>query len=254
MSHELRTPLNAIIGYCEMLQEEAQDLAQDAFVPDLRKINSAGKHLLELINAVLDLSKIEAGQAWTSTSSPSTWPTLVTRHRGGRRSRWRSRIGNRLDVRCDSGAGEHARDLTKVRQALFNLLSNACKFTERGTVTLSASAPGRRRRRSADLRGDGHRDRHDARSRSARLFQEFTQADARASPALRRHGTRPGALPAALPAHGRRRHGGERGRTGQHLHACDLPAEVVANRRGTASPVPSSRRGARQRVAGARSW
>ena len=62
MSHELRTPLNAIIGYSEMLEEEAQDLAQEAFVPDLRKINAAGKHLLELINGVLDLSKIEAGR------------------------------------------------------------------------------------------------------------------------------------------------------------------------------------------------
>ena len=62
MSHELRTPLNAIIGYSEMLQEEAQDLGQRGLVPDLRKINTAGKHLLELINAVLDLSKIEAGK------------------------------------------------------------------------------------------------------------------------------------------------------------------------------------------------
>ena len=62
MSHELRTPLNAIIGYSEMLQEEAEDLGQEAFVPDLQKINAAGKHLLGLINAVLDLSKIEAGK------------------------------------------------------------------------------------------------------------------------------------------------------------------------------------------------
>ena len=62
MSHELRTPLNAIIGYSEMLEEEAQDLGQEPLVPDLRKINAAGKHLLELINAVLDLSKIEAGR------------------------------------------------------------------------------------------------------------------------------------------------------------------------------------------------
>ena len=62
MSHELRTPLNAIIGYSEMLEEEAGDLGQEAFVPDLKKINAAGQHLLELINAVLDLSKIEAGK------------------------------------------------------------------------------------------------------------------------------------------------------------------------------------------------
>src|SRR4029453_11277889 len=62
MSHELRTPLNAIIGYSEMLQEEAEDLGQDDFTPDLQKINAAGKHLLTLLNDILDLSKIEAGK------------------------------------------------------------------------------------------------------------------------------------------------------------------------------------------------
>jgi Signal transduction histidine kinase len=62
MSHELRTPMNAIIGYSEMLTEEMQDLGQDEFIPDLKKIHSAGKHLLGLINDVLDLSKIEAGR------------------------------------------------------------------------------------------------------------------------------------------------------------------------------------------------
>ena len=62
MSHELRTPLNAIIGYSEMLQEEAEDLDADAFLPDLQRINAAGKHLLGLINDILDLSKIEAGR------------------------------------------------------------------------------------------------------------------------------------------------------------------------------------------------
>src|SRR5437762_10062385 len=62
MSHELRTPLNAIIGYSEMLQEEADDLGEEAFLPDLQKINAAGKHLLGLINDILDLSKIEAGK------------------------------------------------------------------------------------------------------------------------------------------------------------------------------------------------
>src|SRR3954469_22181014 len=62
MSHELRTPLNAIIGYSEMLQEEAEDLGENAFIPDLQKVNAAGKHLLGLINDILDLSKIEAGR------------------------------------------------------------------------------------------------------------------------------------------------------------------------------------------------
>ena len=62
MSHELRTPLNAIIGYSEMLQEEAEELGEEAFIPDLQKVNAAGKHLLGLINDILDLSKIEAGR------------------------------------------------------------------------------------------------------------------------------------------------------------------------------------------------
>src|SRR4030095_5744587 len=62
MSHELRTPLNAIIGYSEMLQEEAEDLGEEVFLPDLQRINGAGKHLLGLINDILDLSKIEAGR------------------------------------------------------------------------------------------------------------------------------------------------------------------------------------------------
>src|SRR5438874_13620973 len=62
MSHELRTPLNAIIGYSEMLEEEAQDVGQAEFVPDLKKIQGAGRHLLALINNILDLSKIEAGK------------------------------------------------------------------------------------------------------------------------------------------------------------------------------------------------
>src|SRR5919107_2766112 len=62
MSHELRTPLNAIIGYSEMLQEEAEEIGEEAFIPDLQKVNAAGKHLLGLINDILDLSKIEAGR------------------------------------------------------------------------------------------------------------------------------------------------------------------------------------------------
>src|SRR5262249_53267379 len=137
MSHELRTPLNAIIGYSEMLQEEAEDLAQDAFVPDLKKISSAGKHLLELINAVLDLSKIEAGERHPFVR-PVRVAEFVADNAAGAAPPPEPN-GNRLDARCDPLAGEMRADLTKVRQALFNLLSNACKFTERGTVTLTAT-------------------------------------------------------------------------------------------------------------------
>jgi signal transduction histidine kinase/DNA-binding response OmpR family regulator len=140
MSHELRTPLNAIIGYSEMLQEEAADLGQEAFTPDLKKINAAGRHLLELINAVLDLSKIEAGRMdlFLEDFAVSTLVhdiAAVIEPLAGKNR-------NRLEVRCAADAGSMHADLTKVRQALFNLLSNACKFTENGTVSLTAVRDG----------------------------------------------------------------------------------------------------------------
>ncbi|MEE8153478.1 MAG: GAF domain-containing protein, partial [Phycisphaerales bacterium] len=137
MSHELRTPLNAIIGYSEMLQEEAEDLGQEGFVPDLNNIHVAGKHLLSLINDILDLSKIEAGKMELFLESfeiPSlvrdvvvTIQPLVEKN------------ANTLNVDCPDDLGDMHADLTKVRQALFNLLSNACKFTERGTITFNVS-------------------------------------------------------------------------------------------------------------------
>jgi len=137
MSHELRTPLNAIIGYSEMLQEEAEDLGQEEFLPDLRNIHVAGKHLLSLINDILDLSKIEAGKmelffehfdvASMVRDTVTTIQPLVEEN------------ANNLQVDFqDDQSAMHA-DLTKVRQALFNLLSNACKFTDRGTITLNVS-------------------------------------------------------------------------------------------------------------------
>ena len=134
MSHELRTPLNAIIGYSEMLQEEAEDLGEEAFLPDLQQINAAGKHLLGLINDILDLSKIEAGQdgpvpgdvrgrrTWSGTWQPSS-------------SRWSRRTATRWSSSCPTTSGTMHADQTKVRQALFNLLSNAAKFTDHGTIS-----------------------------------------------------------------------------------------------------------------------
>ena len=134
MSHELRTPLNAILGYSEMLQEEAEELGQDAFLPDLAKIHSAGKHLLELINAVLDISKIEAGKMdlYLETFDVrkmvddvvSIIHPLVTKN------------ANQFELAGPENMGTMHADMTKVRQSLFNLLSNACKFTENGKITL----------------------------------------------------------------------------------------------------------------------
>jgi PAS domain S-box-containing protein len=134
MSHELRTPLNAIIGYSEMLQEEAEDLGQESFLPDLVKIKEAGKHLLGLINDVLDLSKIEAGKmdvliehfevADLIAQVQSVIEPLMTKN------------ANTLVVDCAGDPGAMRSDQTKLRQSLFNLLSNAAKFTERGRITL----------------------------------------------------------------------------------------------------------------------
>jgi GAF domain-containing protein/CheY-like chemotaxis protein len=137
MSHELRTPLNAIIGYSEMLQEDAADLGAEEFTADLQKINAAGKHLLELINAVLDLSKIEAGKMELYLETFSV-PGLV-QDIAAVIQPLSAKNANRLEVRCPDEIGTMRADLTKVRQALFNLLSNSCKFTEGGTISLAVA-------------------------------------------------------------------------------------------------------------------
>jgi PAS domain S-box-containing protein len=174
MSHELRTPLNAIIGYSEMLQEEAQDIALTDFVPDLQKIQNAGRHLLELINDILDLSKIEAGKmslyledfdiAEMIRDVAATVQPLVARN------------GNRLGVNCPEGVGRMRADVTKVRQTLFNLLSNACKFTEQGTIELTVERQEERILLRVRDTGVGMTS-----EQQSRLFEAFTQADASTS-------------------------------------------------------------------------
>ena len=140
MSHELRTPLNAIIGYSEMLREQAEDDGAKEFIPDLEKIRAAGRHLLSLINGVLDLSKIEAGRMELFVEAfdvktmvddvVTTAQPLVEKN------------GNRLIVEGAAGAGDARADVTKKRQVLLNLLSNAAKFTEKGEVRLSVRRNG----------------------------------------------------------------------------------------------------------------
>ena len=177
MSHELRTPLNAIIGYSEMLQEEAQEQHAEAFVPDLLRINAAGKHLLELINAVLDLSKIEAGKMELYLESFDVGS--LVRDVAEVLEPLAQRNSNRLEVQCAPDVGAMRADLTKLRQALFNLLSNASKFTERGVVTVAVT----REPATADG-GDSIvfevRDTGIGMTpeQMARLFEEFGQADA----------------------------------------------------------------------------
>ena len=137
MSHELRTPLNAIIGYSEMLQEEAEELGQDALIPDLQKINMAGKHLLQLVNDVLDLSKIEAGKMGIYLESFDV--STMVREVNATIQPLAERNANTVQVEHRDDLGTMRADLTKVRQALFNLLSNACKFTKQGIIKLAVT-------------------------------------------------------------------------------------------------------------------
>jgi len=140
MSHELRTPLNAIIGYSEMMLDEAEEKNDKAYIEDLTKTIVAGKHLLHLINEVLDLSKIEAGKMETHVSMidirdllkeiTSTLEPLVKQG------------DNTLKVEHDSSIISFRSDMTKVRQILLNLLGNACKFTENGVITLKVEQQG----------------------------------------------------------------------------------------------------------------
>ena len=175
MSHELRTPLNAILGYSEMLEEEAAARELDEFGGDLKKINAAGKHLLALINDILDLSKIEAGKMELFLESfdlaelidevASTIRPLVEKN------------ANTLHIERAPDLGVMHADQIKVRQGLFNLLSNAVKFTQEGNITLDAS---RQRMDGSEWvvfrvtdTGIGL-----SPEQIVKLFQDFTQADA----------------------------------------------------------------------------
>ncbi|MGB7708071.1 MAG: CHASE4 domain-containing protein [Microcoleus sp.] len=135
MSHELRTPLNAIIGYSEILQEDALDLGEDDFVIDLEKIHKAGNHLLGLINDILDLSKIEAGQ--TELDLETFDLSEVIQEVATTVKPLFLRNSNRLNVEYPDRIGDFHSDRVKLTQILFNLLSNAAKFTQQGTITFS---------------------------------------------------------------------------------------------------------------------
>ena len=175
MSHELRTPLNAIIGYTEMMQEEAEDNGHDEYVPDLKKVHSSAKHLLALINDVLDLSKIEAGKMDLYLETVEVKPLIddvvaVVAPLVDKKA-------NKLSVSLGPNLGSIHADITKVRQSLFNLLSNASKFTERGTITLDVF---RHWQDGAEIfhftvsdTGIGMN-----KDQLGRMFQAFTQADA----------------------------------------------------------------------------
>ncbi|MBU1192889.1 MAG: response regulator [Gammaproteobacteria bacterium] len=174
MSHELRTPLNAIIGYSEMLQEDADAEGLSSHIPDLKRIHTAGTHLLSLINDVLDLSKIEAGK--TTLELRSFTVTALVEGVVNTVQPLISRNNNKLLIEDRGQLGTMYSDETKLRQSLVNLLSNAAKFTEQGTVTLSI-------RRESEADGDwmifqvsdtGIGIPFD---QTARLFTDFTQVD-----------------------------------------------------------------------------
>jgi signal transduction histidine kinase len=135
MSHELRTPLNAIIGYSEMLHDEADDLGYTDFIPDLEKIQTAGKHLRDMISDILDISKIEAGHVTLyledfAVEEQLLQDVLTTAKPLAEKNR------NVIKVEARNEIGRMYADLPKVRQILLNLLSNACKFTQDGTITI----------------------------------------------------------------------------------------------------------------------
>ncbi|WP_062018539.1 response regulator [Aureimonas sp. AU4] len=136
MSHELRTPLSAVIGYAEMLEEEVEDLGQTHLLPDLKKIEGNARHLLSLINDVLDLSKIEAERMdlYAETFDLAT----VLDEVGSTVGSLIGKKSNRLLIEHDGRLGQMHSDQVKLRQCLLNLLSNASKFTESGTITLAA--------------------------------------------------------------------------------------------------------------------
>lgn len=172
MSHELRTPLNAIIGYSELLSE---DSTSPAVKEDLDKILSAARHLLGLINDVLDLSKIEAGKMDLYIEPLDLW--TVVQEVAGLVTPLCEKRNNKLVVDCDDAIGVVHADATKLRQILLNLLSNASKFTEAGQVTMKATR--------APLAGEDwiKIDVIDSGigmtpEQTGRLFQAFTQADA----------------------------------------------------------------------------
>ena len=175
MSHELRTPMNAIIGYTEMVIEDATELGLQDSLADLHKISAAGKHLLALISDILDLSKIEAGRMELYRETFDV-PTMIA-DISATIQPLVDKNSNKLVISVAAGTGAMFADLTKVRQALLNLLSNACKFTTAGVVQMHVRSETVKGRRWIvfEIKDSGIGMDPD---RVAKVFEAFTQADA----------------------------------------------------------------------------
>jgi signal transduction histidine kinase len=182
MSHELRTPINAIIGYSEMVVEEASELGLDSILSDVKRIGSAGKHLLSMVNNIMDLSKIEAGMMDIYVESFDIAEMLTEVESVAQALAQKN--ANQLVIVCPPDIGTMQSDVTKVRQVIFNLLSNALKFTKEGRVTLALRAFEEARNEVIEFTvtdtGIGM-----TQEQIGRLFRAYSQADASTS---RRYG------------------------------------------------------------------
>ena len=213
MSHELRTPLNAIIGVTEMLREDAEALKQD--VEPLDRVLGAGRHLLALINDILDLSKIEAGRMELNLDTFALPPLIDEVVKTI--EPLAAKNGNQVAVHCDAAIGTMHADQMRLRQALLNLMSNANKFTEKGTVTIAAHQEQENGRDWVTL------------SVADTGIGMTAGADGQAVPGVfpgvldhgeqvRRHGPWARDQPEVLSDDGRRHHGGERAGQGLGVH------------------------------------
>ena len=174
MSHELRTPLNAIIGYSELLQLLSARKNDDTYTADLQRINNAGKHLLTLINDILDISKIEAGKMQLELEVISVEPLIDDIRETIEPLAMRN--SNKLEIEIPGKLGMVQVDVIRLKQCLLNLLSNACKFTNAGRVIFSVTQEFMDAREWMVFQiqdtGIGLTD-----EQASRLFQPFTQAD-----------------------------------------------------------------------------
>jgi GAF domain-containing protein/DNA-binding response OmpR family regulator len=238
MSHELRTPLNAIIGVTEMLLEDARDFKRDSELEPLERVLRAARHLLALINDILDLSKIEAGRMELHLESFALAPVIADVAKTI--EQLATKNANRIVLDCPPDLGTVHADQTRLRQALLNLASNANKFTENGTVTLTAW-PQQRDGRDAIAIAVADTGIGMTEEQMGRLFQEFSQADASTT---RKYGGT--GLGLAISRHFCRMMGGDitvQSRSGQgSTFTIHLPRIVPSDQSGLTEPRPASPR------------